>query len=192
MNEKKRATKSDKILNLIMCVVIIVILAIGIYATYGKLSVSLKDKAVESGQAEATVEYLARKADLEVEDYLAQYGLELSDTISKNTTETEMMDNMTLENYLKYNGGEQTAEEVLEGTKLTDKATKDTLWKDVLPMMPAISIIGNEETFNQVKAQYGIENDDITWGELEVIMKEKAEATAAPENTDAAEAPAAE
>lgn len=192
MNEKKKATKSDKILNLIMCVVIIVILAIGIYATYGKLSVSLKDKAVESGQAEATVEYLARKADLEVEDYLAQYGLELSDTISKNTTETEMMDNMTLENYLKYNGGEQTAEEVLEGTKLTDKATKDTLWKDVLPMMPAISIIGNEETFNQVKAQYGIENDDITWGELEAIMKEKAEATAAPENTDAAEAPAAE
>lgn len=192
MNEKKKATKSDKILNLIMCVVIIVILAIGIYATYGKLSVSLKDKAVESGQAEATVEYLARKADLEVEDYLAQYGLELSDTISKNTTETEMMDNMTLENYLKYNGGEQTAEEVLEGTKLTDKATKDTLWKDVLPMMPAISIIGNEETFNQVKAQYGIENDDITWGELEAIMKEKAEAPAAPENTDAAEAPAAE
>lgn len=192
MNEKKKATKSDKILNLIMCVVIIVILAIGIYATYGKLSVSLKDKAVESGQAEATVEYLARKADLEVEDYLAQYGLELNDTISKNTTETEMMDNMTLENYLKYNGGEQTAEEVLEGTKLTDKATKDTLWKDVLPMMPAISIIGSEETFNQVKAQYGIENDDITWGELEAIMKEKAEATAAPENTDAAEAPAAE
>lgn len=187
MNEQKKATKSDKLLNLIMCVVIVVILAIGVYATYGKIATNVKDKAVQEGRAAATVEYLARQADLDIEDYLAQYGLELNDTITKNTTESDMMDNMTLENYLKYNGGEQTADEVLEGTNLTDKATKDTLWKDFLPMAPAISIVGDETTFNQLKEQYGFDNDDITWGELEELISSKQE-----DSAEATEAPQAE
>lgn len=193
MNEKKQATASDKLLNLVLGVVILVIFAVGVYATYGKIAANVKDKAIESGEKEATVEYLARKADLTIEDYLAQYGLELNDTITADTTESNMMDNMTLENYLKYNGGEQTAEEVLEGTGLSDKATKDTLWKDFLPMAPAISIIGNQDTFNQMKSVYGFENDDISWGELQELINAKQEADNAnssdtAENADNADA----
>lgn len=191
MNEQKKTTKSDKLLNLIMCVVVAVILVIGVYATYGKLSTNIKDKAVKEGRAPATVDYLARQADLDIPDYLAQYGLELNDTIKPDTAESDMMDNMTLENYLKYNGGEQTADEVLEGTKLTDKATKDTLWKDFLPMAPAASIVGDEATFNQLKEQYGFDNDDITWGELEELMKSKQEEQQG-DAAQATEAPQAE
>lgn len=187
MNEKKQATKSDKLLNLVLAVVVVAILAVGVYATYSKLSVNIKDKAIQEGRTAATVEYLARQADLDIEDYLAQYGLELNDTINKDTTESEMMDNMTLENYLKYNGGEQTADEVLEGTKLTDKATKDTLWKDFMPMVPAISIIGDQESFNQLKEQYGFDNDDITWGELEELIQSKQDGDAATDAPQTAE-----
>lgn len=190
MNEQKKATKSDKVLNLILCVVVVVILAVGVYATYGKIATNVKDKAIQEGREQATVEYLARQADLDIADYLAQYGLELNDTITEDTTESDMMDNMTLENYLKYNGGEQTAEEVLEGTKLTDKATKDTLWKDFLPMAPAVSIVGDEATFNQLKEQYGFDNDDITWGELEELIQSKQEEQG--NSAEATEAPKAE
>ena len=42
-------------------------------------------------------------------------------------------------------------------------------------MAPAASIVGDEATFNQLKEQYGFDNDDITWGELEELMKSKQE-----------------
>ena len=57
-------------------------------------------------------------------------------------------------------------------------------------MMPAISVIGDEENFNQLKEQYGFDNDDITWGELEELIKskqEEANAADTPESSDAPE-----
>lgn len=187
MNEsgKKKASKADKLVNVIIAVVVIAFVAIGVYATYGKISESIEENAITSGEKEATVEYLAKQSAMSAEDYLAQYGLSLGDTISKKTTETEMLDNMTVENYAKYNG--QDADEMINGTGLQDKVTKDTLWKDFLPQVPVISVLG-EETFNQIKAQLGDEvTADMPYGDFEKLMQEKqneaAEATEAPADT---------
>ena len=104
--EKKKATPADKAVNAIIVLIILVFVAVGVYATYGKISEGVTNKEIESGKAEATVEYLANQAGQSVEDYLAQYGLTLGDTIKAKTTESEMLDNMTIENYAKYNGQE--------------------------------------------------------------------------------------
>lgn len=174
MNEKKRSSRSDKMLNLIMSVIVIAVLAVGVYATYGKLSGNIKEKAIQDGKAEATVEYLANKSGMSVDDYLAQYGLSVGDTVNKNTTESEMTDNMTIENYLKYSGREQTADEVIAEAGLQEQVTKDTLWKDYMAIVPVSSVIG-EESFNQIKEQMGLGDEvtaDMPYGEFEKIMQD--------------------
>ncbi len=198
MKEQRQSTKSDKLLNFILCIVVVAVLAVAVYATYIKLSENIKDKAIQNGTAEATVEYLAKQSGMSIEDYLAQYGLTVGDTINQDTTESEMLDNMTLENYLSYNGGTQTADEVLEGVGLKDKATKDTLWKDFMPMVPAVSIVG-EESFNQIKEQLQLGDEvtaDMPYGEFEKLLQEAQNKAAEngenadASNTDATEAPA--
>lgn len=197
MNEggKRKASKADKMVNVVIAVVIIVFVAVGVYATYGKISEGIQDKAIASGEREATVEYLAKQSGMSVEDYLAQYGLSLGDTISAKTAESEMLDNMTIENYAKYNG--QDADEMINGTGLQDKVTKDTLWKDFLPQVPVVSVLG-EETFNQLKTQLGLGDEvtaDMPYGDFEKLMQEKQDEAAAAaetpaEDTAATEAPA--
>lgn len=169
------AKSNNTLLNVIVAAVIAVFLIIGVYATYGKISSGIEDKAILNGEKEATVAYLAKQANMTTQDYLAQYGLELGDTITEDTTESEMLDNMTIENYLKYSGDTQTAEEVIEGTGLTDKVTKDTLWKDFLPQVPAVSVLG-EESFNSLKEQLGLGDEvnyDTTYGEMEELISRK-------------------
>jgi len=191
---KKQATQSDKIINLVIALVVIVFVVVGVYATYGKISEGIKDKAIENGEAEATVEYLARQSGMGIEDYLAQHGLSLGEAINENTTESEMLENMTIEKYALYNG--TTAEEMLTG--LSEKVTKDTVFKDYM-QMPAIDVLGSDEVVNQVKQQYGMSDDvsaDLTWEEFQTKLYEAAMAAAAPATpapeAAATEAPAAE
>ncbi len=174
MNEKKRASSADKMVNVIIGIVIVAFIAVGVYATYGKIAEGIETKAIESGEKEATVSYLAKQAGMTVEDYLAQYGLTVGDAVNDNSTQTEMEDNMTVENYLKYTGDTQDVNEMITGMGLEGKATKDTLWKDFLPMAPAVSVLGGEEAFNQAKEQLGLGDEvttDITWGDFEKSMQ---------------------
>ena len=185
-NTSQNASKSNNtLLNIIVIAIIVVFVAVGVYATYGKIADGIEEKAITNGEKEATVSYLAKQAGMSVEDYLAQYGLELGDTITKNTTENELLDNMTIENYLKYTGDSQTADEVIEGTGLTDKVTKDTLWKDFLPQVPVVSVIG-EESFNSLKEQLNLGDEvtmDMPYGEFEeLINAKKAEASGSADN----------
>ena len=62
--EKKKATPADKAVNAIIVLIILVFVAVGVYATYGKISEGVTNKEIESGKAEATVEYLANQANL--------------------------------------------------------------------------------------------------------------------------------
>ena len=68
--EKKKATPADKAVNAIIVLIILVFVAVGVYATYGKISEGVTNKEIESGKAEATVEYLANQAGQSVEDTL--------------------------------------------------------------------------------------------------------------------------
>ena len=194
MNEnKKQATQSDKIINLVIALVVIVFVVVGVYATYGKISEGIKDRAIESGEAEATVAYLAKQGGQTVEDYLAQYGLSVNETVNENTTDSVMVENMTIENYALYNG--TTAEEMLSG--LGEKVTKDTIFKDYM-QMPTVDVLGSDELVNQVKEQYGMGDDvngEMSWSDFQTKLVEAAQAaalTATPAPEAATEAPAAE
>lgn len=192
--EKKKATPADKAVNAVIVLIILVFVAVGVYATYGKISEGIANNAIESGKAQATVGYLANQAGQSVEDYLAQYGLTIGDTITEKTTETEMLDNMTIENYAKYNG--QETDSFLQG--MSESVTKDTVWKDLMAM-PVSQIISADD-LAQVKEQYQIGDDEVsdstTYEEFQNVLYQKAVAAAQTEQTadaaSATEAPAAE
>ena len=176
--EKKKATPADKAVNAIIVLIILVFVAVGVYATYGKISEGVTNKEIESGKAEATVEYLANQAGQSVEDYLAQYGLTLGDTIKAKT----------IENYAKYNG--QEADSLLQG--MSDSVTKDTVWKDLMAM--PVSQVIDADALAQVKKQYQIGDDEIsdstTYEEFQKVLYQKA--SAASQAAQATDAPAAE
>ena len=200
MNEKKKKSSADKLVNVVIAVAIAAFVVVGVYATYGKISEGVEDRKILSGEQEATVKYLAKQSGMSVEDYLAQYGLTLSDTITEKTTESEMTDNMTIENYLVYTGMEQTADEVIADAGLTDTVTKDTLWKDFFPQVP-VGMVYDEATFEQLKTQLGLGDDvtiDMPYGEFEKVLEEQLAPTDedttddANETDDSAETPEGE
>ena len=47
--EKKKATPADKAVNAIIVLIILVFVAVGVYATYGKISEGVTNKEIESG-----------------------------------------------------------------------------------------------------------------------------------------------
>ena len=169
--EKKKATPADKAVNAIIVLIILVFVAVGVYATYGKISEGVTNKEIESGKAEATVECLT-----------------LGDTIKAKTTESEMLDNMTIENYAKYNG--QEADSFLQG--MSDSVTKDTVWKDLMAM--PVSQVIDADALAQVKKQYPIGDDEIsdstTYEEFQKVLYQKA--SAASQAAQATDAPTAE
>lgn len=190
MNEsgKKRTTAADKMVNLVIAVVIVVFVVAGAYATYGKIAEGIKDKAIANGEAEPTVAYLAKQSSMTAEDYLAQYGLTLGDAVSESTTQSDMIDNMTIENYAKYNG--QEADELMQG--MGEAVTKDTLWKDLMAM-PASQVL-NADAYAQVKEQYQMDDltDETTYEDFQSKLYEKALEAQQAQTQGAAEAPAAE
>lgn len=170
--EKKKSTPADKAVNAVITLLIVGFLAVGVYATYGKISDGIKEKRIEEGKEEATVSYLAKQANLDTESYLEQYGLTLGDTVTEDTTENEMLDNMTIENYASYNG--QDAETFMQG--LSESVTKDTVWKDFMAM-PVKDVI-NADDLAAVKEQYGITDEEVSdttsYEEFQTVLYQKA------------------
>lgn len=191
MNEagKKKSTSMDKLINVIIAVIIVAFVAVGAYAVYSKISSGITERKIENGEAEATVGYLAKQQDMTVEDYLAQYGLTLGGDIDENTTQSDMLDSMTLEKYAEYSG--QNADDIITKAGLSEQVTKDTLWGEVRVLMP-VSSYYDEEQLNQIKQIYGIGDEvtlDTKYEDFEKIIEEKqaqmAEATAEPEGETA-------
>ena len=191
MNEagKKKSTSMDKLINVIIAVIIVAFVAVGAYAVYSKISSGITERKIENGEAEATVGYLAKQQDMTVEDYLAQYGLTLGSDIDENTTQSDMLDSMTLEKYAEYSG--QNADDIITKAGLSEQVTKDTLWGEVRVLMP-VSSYYDEEQLNQIKQIYGIGDEvtlDTKYEDFEKIIEEKqaqmAEATAEPEGETA-------
>lgn len=154
--EKKKLSNADKAVNAAIALLVAGFLAVGIYATYGKISEGITNKQIENGEKEATVSYLANQSGMNSESYLAQYGLTLSDTINEDTTESDMLNNMTIENYAIYNG--QDAETLMQG--LSENVTKDTVWKDFMAM--PVSDVINADDIALIKEQYGFTDEELT------------------------------
>ncbi|MGN0150628.1 MAG: hypothetical protein ACI4C7_10340 [Clostridia bacterium] len=202
-SERKSSTGSDKMTTLIIVVVIIAVLGLGVFATYGKIAKNVMDNKIANGEMPRTVEYAAEEAGMTVEEYLTQYGLENSADVNGETPVNDLYGYMTFEKYMTManEGSEEPLDidAVMEDWELTGKVTKDTLWKDVEPIIPVGKYFG-EEQLAQYKQAYNLGdevNEQTTYGDFQKIIEAKiselSSATAAPaaDSDAAAEATAA-
>ena len=178
--------------NIIIGIIIAAVLALAVYAVYGKLSEKYLTKAIEAGEKEATVGYLAEKSGKTIDEYLEQYGLS---GLSKKTTEQDMLKQMTMENYASYAG--TTLDELKTNYALDSAIDANMTYGDFEKTLKVKNIFGgNEDTFKQVKETYGLDDSitmDSAWTDVEPILKQKqeemqkeaAKATAAPSSTEA-------
>ena len=162
---KKVMTPFEKMLTTILVIVVLAVLALAVCATYGKISDNVKQAkleaettAINNGEQEATVRYMASNAGMSAADYVAQYGLSLTDGLSEDSALSEMGDKMTLENYFKYSD-ENTGETTDVDAQLTEWGadgfgiTKETTWGEVQSKLPLVNYLGEEE-FNGLLEQY--------------------------------------
>ncbi len=186
------ATRSDKLTTLAVVIAIVAVLALAVWATYGKISKNIVDNKIASGEMAETVSHAAETAGMSVEDYLAQYSLTVSDEVNGDTAVSDIYGYMTFENYMNMSneGSEEPTDidTVIKEWGLEGKVTKDTQWKDVEPLMP-LSANMTEEQLAQYKESYGLGDEvtlNTTYGEFEEIIQQKmnemmsAAATAAP------------
>ena len=164
---KKAMTPFDKMLTTIIVLVILAVLALAVFATYGKISANMEQAALEAettaiqnGEQAATIRYMASNAGMSAEEYVAQYGLELKDGLTETSSVSDMVDKMTLENYFKYT--DENSEETTDvDAKLTEWGadefgiTKETTWGEVQSKLPLIKYLGEEE-FNNIIEQYAM------------------------------------
>lgn len=200
MNKGNNAAgKSDKLTTLAVIIAIIVVLALAVYATYGKISKNIVDNKIASGEMAETVSHAAEAAGMSVEDYLATYSLTVSDEVNGDTAINDLYGYMTLENYMNManEGNEEPVDidSVINEWGLEGKVTKDTQWKDVEPLMP-LSARFSEEQIAQYKESYGLGDEvdgNTTYGDFQKLIEAKLtdlmSATASP-SADGADTPA--
>lgn len=198
---KNSRGSADTMVNVVIAVVLIAVIGLAGYAIYDKMSANVNQKAIESGEKEATVEYLAEQSSMSIEDYLAQYGLS---GVSKKATQTEMTDLMTVDNYITFTG--TTAEDLKTQYNLDEAPAGDAIWGDVRKALTVKNMVGDEESFKQFKEIYKLDDSitmDTLWVDAEPIIEEsvkkmqeeaakatQAPATEAPAEGEATEAPA--
>ena len=184
---KKVKTPFEKMLTTITVLVVLAVLALAVFATYGKVSSNMKQAAIdaertaiESGEQETTIRYMASNAGMSAEEYVAQYGLELKDGLSETSTLNEMAEKMTLENYYKFS--DETSGETTDLDELLTKwgadelgITKETVWSDVQSKLPLIKYLG-EEDFNNLIEQYAAFGFDSSVITADMTMEQANEA----------------
>lgn len=183
---KKQSTPMDKMITAVTVVVIMAILGLAVFAGYGKISQNVGQNAIEkenlaiqNGEQEATVRYLASNSGMEIDAFLEQYGLKLGDGLKETSTESEMIRMLTVENYYKYSdaySGETTDVEATLKDWNADEIgiTKDTVWSEVQEKLTYIKFVGEEE-FNAMIEQYSQYGYDLSEINAEMTIKELSE-----------------
>ena len=197
---KRSRNSADTMINVIIAVVLIAVIGLAAYAIYGKMSATISQKAIEAGEKEPTVEYLAQQQNMSVEDFLAMYGLE---GVSPKATEEEMTDQMTVDNYITYSN--IAMEDLTTQYHMDEAPAGDSNWGELRKSFTVKNYVGDEDALKQFTEIYGLEEGQITldmpWTEAEPIIEESvkrmqeemanatpAPATDAPEETAEAEA----
>lgn len=186
----KSRSSTDVAINVVIAIVLVAVIGLAGYAIYDKMSVKIQQKAIESGQQEATVGYLADSQGMTVEDYLMMYGLS---GLSKNTTEEEMTDQMTIDNYVAYTG--MTIEDLQTQYRLSEAPSGDSIWGDLRKTFTVRNVIGEtEDELKQFKEIYGLDDSitlDTPWEEAQDKLEESIKRMQ-EEAANATEAPAAD
>lgn len=186
--KRSNSSGSNSMLTFISVLIIVAFLVASGLLVVPHVQKLMNDKAMRNGEKEPTVEFLAKEQNMSVEDFLAQYGLTVNETVKADTVASEMVQNMTIGNYNKY-VGEQNA---IDLSQFTDAVNENTLYKDFIAM-PAKTVLG-DEMFENTKKTYGVGdevNDETSWQDFQQAMynaysKQQQEGQAA--GTDAANA----
>lgn len=194
-----KKNNSDKVINLVLALVIVVVAAIGGYAAYGKIKKERElnaaaQQAMQDAQNQvATVADIAAEKGITVEELLAKTGLEASG-LTAESTETDLFGVMTLEGYAKF-----MDEDVAELKKKfgIEKLDNGMLWQEAQLQitMAKVAEVEYEISFEEFAMQQGLPAEitgETTFGEALEIMQAQ-QAAAAPEaEATAPEAPATE
>lgn len=132
MAKKYSSNSSGNMLTVIMVIVVAAVLALGIWAVWQPLSTNIRNNQLSNG-AEPTVAELADQSGMEVEDFLAQYGVADKGLNGKSLL-SELTEPMTLLNYATFMGISLTDEDFAAfklANELGDDVTKDTTDADV-------------------------------------------------------------
>ena len=163
---KRTATPFEKMITAIVILVILAVLGLAVFATYGRISENIAEQkiadeaaAISRGEKAANVRYIASTVGMTPEDYVAQYGLEFTGDFTEESEVNDMLRRMTLENYIKYSdeGAEEPTDidALLEQWKASELGiTKDTLWSEVETTLPISTYMGGDETFAEFISQY--------------------------------------
>lgn len=196
MTKQHSKGSADITVNVIIAVVLIAVIGLAGYAVYDKLSANINKKAIENGEKEATVEYLAEQQGKTVDEFLEQYGLS---GISGKASQEELTDKMTVDNYVSYAG--TTIEDLKTQYNLDEAPAGDAIWGDIRKALTVKNMVGDEESFKQFKESYKLDDSitlDTLWTDAEPkieesikkMQEEAAKTTEAPA-TEATEAPEA-
>lgn len=175
--QEKPEQKSGSVLaNVIITIIILAFLGLGGYAMKDKIKAILPEKP----EKVPTVSDMAKERDMSVEEFLAEYGL--SDKITKDSTEQDLLGEFTVANYAKYQ--DKTAEDLLSEYGI-EGATEDMLWQDafrLIPMSKYAEMMGT--TFDDLKSQSAFPEgvtEATTLEEVQELMAQQpAEETEAP------------
>ena len=118
----------------VLSAIILVVLALGVYAVYGTLADNFEarriSKAAERVQTgEATVEELADVQGITVDELLTSYGVTEEDAISEGSSMMEFAEKLTLAKYCEFAGLAFTEADFAEykaANGIADDVTVDT------------------------------------------------------------------
>ncbi|MGN0163041.1 MAG: hypothetical protein ACI4EA_05595 [Candidatus Ornithomonoglobus sp.] len=127
-----RRNASGSMMTVISVAIIVIVLALGVFAVSGKISTNINVNKAAKG--DSSIGYAADQAGMELEDYLAQYGL-TTDEVKEKDSVIDVANKMTLENFAKFAWGVELTDEEFEAFKadqeIGDDVTKDTKDEEV-------------------------------------------------------------
>ncbi|MGN0180898.1 MAG: hypothetical protein ACI4DP_00545 [Candidatus Ornithomonoglobus sp.] len=127
-----RRNASGSMMTVISVAIIVVVLALGVFAVSGKISTNINVNKAQKG--DSSIGYAADQAGMELEDYLAQYGLTADEVKAKDSV-MDVANKMTLENFAKFAWGVELTDEEFEAFKkdqeIGEDVTKDTKDEEV-------------------------------------------------------------
>lgn len=196
MAKRYSSNTSGNSLMIVMIVVIIAVLALGIWAVWGTISTNVRNNQLANG-AEPTVEELSDQSGMEIDEFLAQYGV-ADQGLDGSSLMSEMTDPMTLTNYASFMGVSLTEDDFADfktKNEIADDVTMDTTDPDIKSQyyMYAYQKQTEEQAAEQAASEASADTAD-TAADTATTDTTAADATAATASTDtAAEAtPAAE
>ena len=132
MAKKYSSNTSGNSLVIVMIVVIVAVLALGVWAVWGTISTNVRNNQLANG-AEPTVEELSDQSGMEIDEFLAQYGV-ADQGLDGSSLMSEMTDPMTLTNYASFMGVSLTEDDFADfktTNEIADDVTMDTTDPDI-------------------------------------------------------------